>query len=223
MSKLSSAQAFGYAASGSMNEQVAAIYDKQFNNYYDNINPNLGGWLGDAVKTVKESHDLFMRSRLWELGNKLKGNDGMYVGRYEIGYLGGLTYQQSAEGYMRDIIMANPTMMNLYEAGRVEGYDRELHALNNGVGRDNFFFNKVNNGYLTKEEGTLKHTRFLSTRDNMTSYSTRERHDSHRTWRASDIHIQNGYDPSSITGNKLLSVEAGLEVLKNLELKSEDK
>ena len=221
MSKMTSSKAFGYAASGSMNEQVASIYNQQFNDYYTTLGNNLTGWLGDTIKEVKDSHDFFMRSRLWELGNKLKGNDGMYVGRYEIGYLGGLTYQQSAEGYMRDIIMANPNMMNLYLEGRVSGYDGELNFRNVGVGRDNYYFNKVQNGYLAKEENQYKHTRFLSTRDHMTNYSVRERHDSHRTWRASDVHIQNGYDPTSLEGNKLLTIEEGIEALKKMKIGKE--
>ena len=216
MSGLSSSQAFGYAASGSMNETVAGIYNQQFTNFYNSLDPNLTGWLGETVQKVKDTHDLFMRSRLWELGNKLKGNDGMFVGKYEIGYLGGIEYQRQADGYMRDIIMANPTIMDLYQKGRVEGYEGEPHPYNYGIGRENFFFNKVNNGYVQKQDdGRYGYTRFLSTRDHLTGYSTRERHDAHRTWRASDIHVQNGLDPTNIYGGEIYSEERGLERLKN--------
>lgn len=221
MSQITSSQAFVYAASGSMNEHVANIYNQQFNSYYNNLGTNLTGWLGETIQTVKNEHDYFMRSRMWELGTKLRGNEGMFVGRYEIGYLGDVIYQQAAEGFMRDIIMANPIMMELYQQGRVSGYDGDINRLNCGIGRDNYYYNKVQNGYLNNDNGVYKHTTFKTTRDNMTSYSVRERHNAHRTWRASNIHIENGYDPSSIEGEKLYTVEQGLERLKKLNEKED--
>jgi len=220
--KMSSSSAFTYAASGSMSEKVASVYDQQMNNFYSSFS-GLNTWLGDALKEVKENHDYFMRSRLWEFGKKLKGGEGMYVGRYEVGYLGGLDFQREAEGFMRDIIMANPSAMELYQAGRISGYGGELADLNFGIGRENFYYNKVNNGYVEHSDEGTSHTRFLSTRDNHTSYSTRERHDAHRTWRATDVHIRNGYDPTiSILGDmdgKVLSVEEGLKALKAMNEK----
>lgn len=219
---MSSADAFGFAASGSMNETAAAVYDQQMNTIYNQFG-NLTGWLGEALDQAKEKHDFFMRSRLWEFGKKLKNNEGSYVGRYQIGYLAGLTSQREAEGFMRDIIMANPTVRRLYDEGRVHGYGGELNRLSTGLERDNYYFNKVMDGALgyveVNDERQYRHTHYRTTRDRGTHYSTRERHDSHRTWRGSDIHINAGYDPTyngmmDGEAGKVLTVEQGLAKLK---------
>lgn len=224
--KMSSSAAFGYAASGSMNEQVASIYNQQMQNYYNSFG-NATGWLGETIEKVRSEHDYFMRSRLWEFGKKLKNGEGTFVGRYEIGYLSGLDSQRDAVGLMRDVIMANPMMGELYKEGRVSGYAGDLSNLNFGIGRENRLFNRINNGYLDHTEEGTKHTQFLSTRNKMTSLSAKERHDAHRTWRATNVHIEQGYDPSiSIIGDmegKILTVEEGLKMLEELNKINEEK
>lgn len=213
---LTSSDAFTYASCGSLDENSAAIYDETLRGYYDNIKVT-SGWLSETIDRVKKSHDIFMKSRMWEFGKSLSSNEGRYVGRFEIGYLGDLPYQQQAIGMMRDIIMANPMMMELYEQGRVAGYDRLFNDLNSGIGRDNFFYNKVMDGYLHKDkEDKLTHTVYRNNRDSYTHYNTRERFGALKTWRASNQHISKGNDPSSIVNNKIRSVEEGLKFLEEL-------
>jgi acylphosphatase len=72
---------------------------------------NLSGWLGETLESVKEAHKTFMNSRMWEFSNRINGKDGQFVGRFEIGYLSEVQYQQQATGFMRDYIMANPALM----------------------------------------------------------------------------------------------------------------
>lgn len=225
MTKMSSSRAFGFAASGTMNETVANIYDQQMKTVYSQFG-NLTGWLGEALDTAREKHDYYMRSRMWEFGKKIKNGEGTFVGRYEIGYLSGLESQRDAEGFMRDIILANPNAMKLYQEGRIGGYDGDLDRLNFGLERENFYYNKVMDGHLTKEEDRYQHTHFVSTRDKGTHYSARERHDSQRTWRATNAHLAAGYDPTSRgigdNGGKVLTVEQGLARLKAMNEKGNE-
>lgn len=218
---LSASSAFNFAACGSMTEGAANEYDKFMKNYYSKFEGK-GGWLGEALDRAKETHDTFMRSRMWEFGKIIKGDQGSFVGRYEIGYLGALRFQQAAEGYMRDIIGANPMVMGLFEEGRVSGYDSGLHKLNMGVGEDNYFYRKVMDGGMTlgNDQPSEGHKTFLSSRDNYTHYSMRERMDARRTWRATECYIRNGFDPTSPDGDKVLSLE---EVEERRKLAEEQK
>lgn len=207
---LSASKAFTFAACGSMTENSAAAYDQYMQEYYNKLD-GMDGWLGDALNKARKTHDQFMQSRLWEFGKIIKGNTGNYVGKYEIGYLGALRFQQDAQGYMRDIITANPVVMAMFETEQASGYEGDLHHLNKGIGEDNYFYRKVMDGGITINPADDEiHSRikiYSHSRDNHTHYSMRERMDARRTWRASECYISNGYDPTSPTGEKLLTLE----------------
>ena len=71
---------------------------------------------------------------------------------------------------------------------------------------------------MKEEDGeNYKHTVYYSTRDSMTHYSSKERSDAHRTWRASNIHVQKGFDPSNIEGGKLLTEKEAAEKIAKME------
>ena len=212
---LSAATAFNLGASSSMSPQAAMDYDVYMKSYYEKFN-NTSGWFTESINKVKEEHRYFMDSHMWEFSNIIKNKEGHFVGKYEIGYLSEVEYQRDAIGYMRDIIMANPNMMQLYIDGRASGYENDFSTdLNSGIGRDNYYYNKIMNGYVNdNNEGRIHRTQYNTNRDGRTNYTVKERRDSHRTWRATDIHIDNGLDPTSILGNGLLSIEEGLKALE---------
>ncbi|UQT02610.1 hypothetical protein SUREIYA_00110 [Serratia phage vB_SmaM-Sureiya] len=221
---LNATSAFTRACSGSMTDASAGAFDKFMNGFYDRYQ-NLSGWLGETLNTVKEAHKNFMDSRMWEFSNRVNGKDGQYVGRFEIGYLSEAQYQRQATGFMRDYIMANPLLMDLYQDGRVDGYGGDFSDLCTGVGRDNFYYNKSIDGKVMfdAEENTLNRTVFTSSRDALTHLTFSERVDIHRTWQATNLHIAaNLFDPTSIIGDNILSVEEVEERRRKLEEESSE-
>lgn len=221
---LNATSAFTRAVSGSMTDASAGAYDKYMNGFYEKYQ-NLSGWLGDTLDSVKDAHKNFMESRMWEFSNRMNGKDGQYVGRFDIGYLSEAKYQQQATGFMRDYIMANPLMMQLYLDERVSGYDGDFNNLCSGIGRDNYYYNKGMDGkvHFDKEENTLTRTNFTSSRDNMTHLTFKERVDIHRTWQATNLHIAaNLFDPTSIMGGDILSMEEVEERKKNTDQLGQD-
>lgn len=212
--------AFTRACSGSMTEGSAAAFNGYMNNFFSKYD-NLTGWLADTFESVKEAHSDFMSSRMWEFSNRINGKDGQFVGRFEIGYLSEVQYQQQAQGFMRDYIMANPTMMELYQNEQVSGWDGDFSSLCTGVGTDNYFYNKAMDGKVhfqdseKEEDRTLTRTDYYSSRDELSHLSFSERVDIHRTWQATNMHVLKGlFDPTSITNEKIYSLE---EVAKRKE------
>lgn len=221
---LNATSAFTRACSGSMTDASAGAFNTFMNGFYDRYQ-NLSGWLGETLNTVKEAHKNFMDSRMWEFSNRINGKDGQYVGRFEIGYLSEVQYQRQATGFMRDYIMANPLLMDLYQDGRVDGYGGDFSDLCTGVGRDNFYYNKAIDGKVmfNEEENTLNRTVFTSSRDSLTHLTFSERVDIHRTWQATNLHIAaNLFDPTSIIGDNILSVEEVEERRRKLEEESSE-
>jgi hypothetical protein len=197
------------ASSGSLSESSANAFDSYMTGVYQKYE-NLTGWLGETLNTVKQAHSNFMASRMWEFSNRINGKDGTFVGRFDIGYLSEVQYQQQATGFMRDYIMANPEMMELYQAERVSGYDGDFNQLCNGIGRDNYFYNRAMDGKVLfdEEQNTLNRTSFTSSRDTLTHLSFANRVDIHRTWQATNIHLAAGlFDPSSIINGTILTEE----------------
>lgn len=220
---INATSAFSRACSGSMTEASASAFDQYMGNFYQKYE-NLTGWLGDTVQSVKDAHKNFMESRMWEFGNRINGKDGQYVGRFEIGYLSEVQYQQQATGFMRDYIMANPLLMALYETEQVSGYDGDFSNLCSGIGTDNYFFNKAMDGKIdfNEEEQKLTRTVYTTSRDNLTHLSFSERVDIHRTWKATNLHIANGlFDPTSVMNGKILSLEEVEEIRKQREEEQE--
>ncbi|AEV89496.1 hypothetical protein OBP_059 [Pseudomonas phage OBP] len=219
---MNATSAFTRACSGSMTEASAGAFNNFMNGFYEKYD-NLSGWLGETLTSVKDAHNNFMSSRMWEFSNRVNGKDGTYVGRFEIGYLSEVKYQQQATGFMRDYIMANPLLMGLYEEDRVSGYDGDFNALCSGIGRDNYFFNKANDGKVIfdAEKETLNRTVYTSSRDQLTHLGFSERVDIHRTWQATNLHIAKGlFDPTSITGGNILSLEEVEELRQQREERS---
>lgn len=211
--------AFMRASSGSMTDNSAAVFNDYMTSMYQKYD-NLTGWLGETLNTVKDAHNSFMNSRMWEFSNRVKGKDGQYVGRFEIGYLSDIGYQQQAVGFMRDYMMANPLAMELYQQDRISGFDGDFHPACSGIGRDNYFYNRSVDGKVMydKEEQTLNRTVYNSSRDNLTHLSFSERVDIHRTWQATNLHLaKNLFDPTSILNEKILSVEEVEERRKEQE------
>lgn len=216
---MNATSAFSRACSGSLTEASAGAFNNFMTGFYEKYD-NLSGWLGETLNSVKEAHTNFMNSRMWEFSNRINGKDGQYVGRFEIGYLSEVQYQQQATGFMRDYIMANPALMGLYLEDRVSGYDGDFNALCNGIGRDNYFYNKALDGRVMfdKEEHTLNRTQYTSSRDQLTHLTFSERVDIHRTWQATNLHIaKNLFDPTSVTGGHILSEEEAEEIRNKRE------
>ena len=221
---LNATSAFSRACSGAMTEGSANAFDQYIGNFYQKYE-NLTGWLGDTVQSVKDAHRNFMDSRMWEFGNRINGKDGQYVGRFEIGYLSDVGYQQQATGFMRDYIMANPTAMTLYELGRISGYDGDFSELCSGIGRDNYYYNKAMDGknHFDKEKETLNRTVYTSSRDNLTHLTFAERVDIHRTWRATNLHLAKELaDPTNIGGGDMLTTEQVEEIKAKLAAEAGD-
>ena len=196
-------------ASGSLTERSAAVFDQHMAGLYQKYE-GLSGWLGGALDSVKEAHTNFMNSRMWEFSNRVNGKDGTYVGRFEIGYLSEVKYQQQATGFMRDYLMANPMAMELYLEDRISGYDGDFSAACAGIGRENYFYNRAMDGKVVfdQEAETLTRTSYSSSRDSLTQLSFKERADIHRTWQATNLHLlANLFDPTSISNGEILSVE----------------
>lgn len=215
---MNATSAFTRACSGSLTDESAGVFDQFMSGFYDRYQ-NLTGWLSNTLDVVKETHQNFMESRMWEFSNRINGKEGMYVGRFDIGYLSEVQYQQQATGFMRDYIMANPLLMELYEKDRVSGYDGEFGDLCTGVGRENYYYNKSMDGkvHYDEEGKSLTRTVFNSTRDSLTRLSFKERADIQRTWRATNIHIANNlFDPTSIENKNILSLEE-VQALKEKE------
>lgn len=216
--------AFMRGSSGSLTERSAAVFDQHMSGLYQKYE-GLTGWLGETLNTVKEAHNHFMNSRMWEFGNRLNGKDGTYVGRFEIGYLSEAKYQQQATGFMRDYIMANPMAMELFLDERISGYDGDFSEACTGIGRDNYFYNRAMDGKVVfdEEAETLTRSSFTSSRDSMSQLSFRERADIQRTWQATNIHLlKNLFDPTSIAGGNILSVEEVEERRAERENKSDE-
>lgn len=201
--------AFVRGSSGSMTDNSAGVLNNYMTSLYQRYE-NLTGWLGETLESVKDAHKNFMNSRMWEFSNRVNGKDGQYVGRFEIGYLSEVQYQQQATGFMRDYIMANPVLMELYQNDRVSGYGGDFHELCTGLGRENYFYNRSIDGKVIfdGEEQTLNRTVYNSSRDTLTHLTFSERVDIHRTWQATNLHIaKNLFDPTSIENGNILSVE----------------
>lgn len=221
---MNATSAFTRACSGSMTEASAGAFNNFMTGFYEKYD-NLSGWLGDTLTSVKEAHNTFMNSRVWEFSNRVNGKDGQYVGRFEIGYLSEVEYQQQATGFMRNYIMANPLLMELYQEERVSGYDGDFNPLCNGLGLENYYYSKAIDGKVMydKEKETLNRTVYSSSRDQLTHLTFSERVDIHRTWQATNLHIAKGlFDPTSITGGNILSVEEVEELRKRKEDETEE-
>ncbi|HFT2124618.1 TPA: hypothetical protein RG892_000383 [Pseudomonas aeruginosa] len=205
-----SANAFSHAISGSFTEESIAKYADYVNNSTALLQ-NAGGWLGEQAKKTLDCFTSFVNSRAWEMGKRLLNkNDGEYVGRYSIGYLGSIEALQGAEGYMRDYIMANPVMMQLYLDGEIEGYGGEFSKFCSGVGEENLFYRRSMNGLLNlttvDDKPHLRHTHYHDSLGGKISF--RERCDVQKTWAAIDHHrAKSLFDLTSPAGNKLKSAE----------------
>lgn len=187
---MNSANAFGYAISGSYTEnqmQQYAGYVQQSAAAFQ----SMGGWLADQANKAVDNFTQFLNSRAWEMGKRLLGqSDGDYVGRFDIGYLGSVQGLQGAQGFMRDYIMANPGLMQDYLDGNVEGYSGEFNKRCTGVGEENIFYRRAMNGLLNlqvlDEKPQARHTHYQESMGNGLSF--RERVDIQKTWTAIDYH-----------------------------------
>lgn len=198
------ANAFSYAISGTMGERQIQNYAEFVNLAHQNL-AGVGSWLQSQAQKTMENFNNFVNSRAWEMSSRLaKKNEGEYVGRYEIGYLGSVEGLQDAQGFMRNYIMANPNVMQMYLDGELSGYDGEFHARCTGVGEENIYYRKAMNGVLhfreTDNGKQLHHTHYHEIGNNL---SFRERVDIQRTWAASDHHLAaTEFDITSVEHNK---------------------
>lgn len=202
---MNSADAFSFSISGSHTEGSINRYA----DYLSRANTALGrfgGWLGEQAARNMESFDNFLQSRAWEMGKRLLNKeDGEFVGRYSIGYLGSVNAQQQADGYMRDVIMANPILQQLYLDGEIEGYGGEFSHFCSGIGADNLIWRRMYDGVLnlTKQDD-VNHLSRVSYNDSAVGkYSYRDKVYAHKTHAASNHHIATTqFDITSSQGNK---------------------
>ena len=205
---MNSADAFSFSISGSHTESSISRYA----DYLNRANNALGrfrGWLGDQAARNMESFDNFLSSRAWEMGKRLLNKeDGEFVGRYSIGYLGSVNAQQNADGYMRDVIMANPIIQQLYLDGEVNGYDGDFSHFCSGIGADNLIWRRMFDGVvnLTKEEEVNRLSRVSYNDSAVGKYSYRDKVYAHKTHAASNHHIATTqFDITSSKGLKRTS------------------
>lgn len=201
---------------GSMSQAAANCYNRSMGEMFDKYK-GLTGWIGGAIETTVKAHENFMNSRMWEFSNRI-GRDGHYVGRFEIGYLSDVEYQREATGFMRNYIMANPALYALYLTEQVSGYSGDFSDLCEGLGRDNYFYNKAMDGLVHMNGEEMVRTHFHSSRDGFSHLSPMERMDIQRTWNASNMHIAKGlFDPTNQDGGEILSLEQVAELKKQEE------
>lgn len=205
---MSSAQGFSYAISGSFTDDAINKYAEYVNNTTAMLQ-NAGGWLGQQATKTLQNFDNFLNSRAWEMSKRLLGNeDGEFVSRYAIGYLGSVNALQGAEGYMRDYIMAHPDIMRDYIAEEIEGYGGEFSHFCTGIGDQNLFYRRAMSGLLNlsvvDEKPQLRHTHFTDTLGGKVPF--RERVDIQKTWRAIDHHrLSTTFDLTSEKGHRVKS------------------
>ena len=191
---MNSAHAFVFAMSGSFTDQQMAQNAAYVNQNVEAIKGS-GGWLASQATRIQDGFNNFLNSRAWELGKRLSGaaNDGEYVGRFEIGYLGTVDGILGAQGTMVNYIMANPRHMQAFLDGQIEGYS-DMHPLCKGVGVANPFFRKAMHGVLDLQEvdGTyqLSHSHFVDTGNEALPF--RDVANIHKTWNAADYHRMKG-------------------------------
>lgn len=203
---MNSSDLFVFAAAGAQTEQSMSTYQSYLNGSSQFTPTGLTGWLKEKTEALADNFTSFMKSRLWEYSDRLLGeSQGEYVSRFDVGYLGTVTGLQNAEGLMRNYIMANPNVMQLYNDEIIEGYEGDFDPLCTGIGRDNFFFRQGNNG-VTRQEEINEEQRWLRThfQDTIGSPLTfRERVNIHKTWNAINDHLAHSYlDITSINGAK---------------------
>lgn len=188
---MNSASAFNHAISGAMSEQQVQQYSSFIQASHQQIQ-NVGGWLHGQVQKTMDNFNDFVNSRAWEMSSRIVAkNEGDYVGRFDVGYLGSLQGFHNAQGLMRDYIMANPTMMALYNDGFIDGYDGKFNDHCHGIGADNLFYRKATNGLVMEDtvddKTVMRHSHYRDTLGGELSF--RERENIAKTWRAADIHL----------------------------------
>lgn len=205
---MNSADAFSFSISGSHTETSINRY-ADYLNRANNALGRFGGWLGDQAARNMESFDDFLSSRAWEMGKRLLNkDDGEFVGRYSIGYLGSVNAQQQADGYMRDVIMANPIIQQLYKDGEINGYGGEFSHFCSGIGADNLIWRRMFDGVVNldkvEEVNRLRRTSYNDSA--VGKYSYRDKVYAHKTHAASNHHIATTqFDITSSKGLKRTS------------------
>lgn len=184
------AQATGLSFGGGLNEQQNESISSLMKQGLDLLS-NVGGFFGTKVQEAKTSLDYFVNSRLWELSNRLKKDNG-YVGAFEIGVLHSLYDQQQAMGLMRNYIMANPTIMDLYNQELISGYEGEFNSRCVGIEDDNPFYRQAMHGVnvlkVDKETNEVSgyHKHYI---DDSPKLTVLDRVNIQRTWNASNRHM----------------------------------
>ncbi len=194
--------AFSFACGGVMSEKQMQNYAQYVQVGVDNAR-SLGGWIAKQAETTLTKFNNFLDSRIWELADRLTyKNEGEYVGRFDIGYLSSLEAQQNAQGFMRDYIMANPKVMQLYLDGELSGYDTGFSSYCKGVKEENVYYRKAMNGVVHIEDNKAMHSHFTDSFSG-DSLSFRERVNIQRTWLATQYHLASTlFDPTSMEGGK---------------------
>lgn len=185
---MNAADAFSFSCAGAIDEGRMRQYAGYVQMNFDNVK-GMGGWLAKEAEKTLDRFSNFMNSRAWELSKILTGNgDGEYVGRFDIGYLGSLNAQQQAQGFMRDYIMANPLVMQMYLDGGLEGYGGDFSQFCNSVGKNNVFYRNATHGIVqTETKDDVQKTWFSHFGDVPgTGMSFREQADIMRTWKATN-------------------------------------
>lgn len=192
---MNSADLFAFGIAGSQTESSIGNYAQSVGSAAT-IPDGVTGWLRERVIGMQQNFTSFVNSRLWEYSARLLGEgQGEFVGRFDVGYLGSAEGQQSAEGLMRDYIMANPNVMKLYQDEIFEGYGGEFSKLCTGIGRDNFFYRQATSGVLMRdivdEKAQWGRTSYNDSVGQALTF--RERVNIHKTWNASNAHIAGNY------------------------------
>jgi hypothetical protein len=190
---MNSAHAFAYAMSGSFTDQQMAQNAAYVSQNVQAVQ-GAGGWLASQATKIMDGFNNFLNSRAWELGKRLASkDDGEYVGRFEIGYLGTADGILGARGLMSNYIMANPGHMQAFLDGQIEGYD-DLHAMCKGVGAANPYYRKARHGVLDLQhvdgKNVLSHSHYVDTGSEALPF--RDIVSIDKTWNAADYHRAKG-------------------------------
>lgn len=191
---MNSIDAFALSCGGVVTENQMSQY-AQYVNVGVQQAKAMGGWISKQAEATLERFNTFLNSRAWELSSRTDGSkEGEWVARFDIGYLSNMGAQQRAEGLMRDYIMANPVIMQLYLDNQISGYNGEFSNFCTGIAEDNYFYRNATHGLVMLEtvDDIPKANRTYHT-DSMAkgNLSFRERVNIQRTWEASNMHVAN--------------------------------
>lgn len=178
--------------------------DSYLDHVEDRYSSTMSNLTGNAKALFTKSRDNFVKVRNSDSLRKAKAimrQVGSLWGRDIIQELKTVTEVQNAPFAMRDYIMANPEIRNIYHAGGCEGYGKSYVDQQPGVvGEEHLDYQKVKDGYVEIDENgdfsaTTYSNNFLD--DVKPDLTHDEQVDIHTAWDLVRNAVYFGVDPTS--------------------------